>query len=349
MTLSKDEILQWLKEDDPAQLEQLWHMADSVRKRYVGGDVHLRGLIEVSNYCARQCTYCGLRLDRKNLQRYRMSRQEVIDCAHEAVSFGYGTVVLQAGEDYGIKADWLGDIIREIKAETPLAVTLSMGERTLDELRQWREDGADRYLLRFETSDPQLYDNIHPPLAKDQLTRVEILLQLREFGYEIGSGVMIGLPDQSYDILANDILLFEQLNLDMIGVGPYIPNDDTPLASVETDLPAGQQVPNTELMVYKVIALTRLVCPEANIPSTTALASLNKGTGRENGLNRGANIVMPNVTPQKYREFYEIYPSKVCIDEAASDCRHCIQGRIRRIDRGIGSGPGKRQNGVVAN
>ena len=348
MELSKQEIIDWLKEEDQSQLTQLWRMADSVRKRYVGGDVHLRGLIEVSNYCARQCTYCGLRLDRKNLQRYRMTREEIIECAHEAVSFGYGTVVLQAGEDYGIKADWLGDIIREIKAATPLAVTLSMGERPLDELRQWRRDGADRYLLRFETSDPELYDSIHPPLAKDQLTRMEILVKLRELGYEIGSGVMIGLPDQSFDILANDIMLFEHLNLDMIGVGPYIPNDDTPLASVETALPPGQQVPNSELMVYKVIALTRLVCPEANIPSTTALASLNKGTGRENGLNRGANIVMPNVTPQKYRELYEIYPAKVCIDEAAADCRYCIQGRIRNIDRGIGAGPGSRQNGVIA-
>ena len=342
MDLNKQEVISWLKEEDPEQLEKLWHMADSTRKQMVGEDVHLRGLIEVSNYCVRQCTYCGLRLDRKNLERYRMTRQEIIDCAHEAVSFGYGTVVLQAGEDYGIKADWLGEIIREIKAETPLAVTLSMGERPIEELEQWRNDGADRYLLRFETSDPELYASIHPPLAKDQLSRIELLLKLREIGYEIGSGVMVGIPDQSYDILADDILLFRQLDLDMIGVGPYIPNDDTPLASVDTALPEGEQVDNSELMVYKTIALTRLVCPEANIPSTTALASLNKGTGRENGLNRGANIVMPNVTPQKYREFYEIYPSKVCIDEKASDCRYCIQGRIRRIDRGIGSGPGSR-------
>ena len=342
MTLTKLDIVGWLRQDDPDTLQLLWRQADELRKKMVGDDVHLRGLIEVSNYCVRQCTYCGLRLDHKDLKRYRMTREEIIACAHEAVSFGYGTVVLQAGEDYGLKADWLADIISEIKAQTPLAVTLSLGERPLEEIKLWRQAGADRYLLRFETSDNDLYDKIHPPIGNDEFTRIELLGKLKELGYEAGSGVMVGIPGQSYETLADDILMFQSLDLDMIGVGPYIANPGTPLADDPSPLPFEQQVPNSELMVYKVIALTRLVCPQANIPSTTALATLNKNFGRENGLNRGANIVMPNVTPQKYREFYEIYPAKVCIDEAASDCRHCIQGRIRRINRSIGQGPGSR-------
>lgn len=343
--LSRAEILAWLTEDDPGRLEELWRRADETRAASVGDEVHLRGLVEISNHCVRQCGYCGLRAGNRELTRYRMSEDEIVACAHEAVTYGYGTVVLQAGEDYGLKTDWVSGVVRRIKAETGLAVTLSLGERGEDELRAWREAGADRYLLRFETSDDQLYRRIHPNLPGRRSDRLALLRLLRELGYEIGSGVMVGIPGQSYESLAGDIELFRTLDLDMIGVGPYISHPATPLgdgawAPAE---PLADQVPNTELMVYKVIALARLVCPQANIPSTTALATINKVSGREKGLQRGANVVMPNLTPRRYRAMYEIYPAKACIDETAAECRFCLRGRIGSIGRSVGSGPGGRR------
>ncbi|MCL4694050.1 MAG: [FeFe] hydrogenase H-cluster radical SAM maturase HydE [Candidatus Hydrogenedentes bacterium] len=343
--LTEKAIQQWLREEDPSRLDALWHWADQVRRENVGDAVHLRGLIEISNYCSRQCGYCGLRAANTDLERYRMSSEEILECAHEAARYRYGTVVMQAGEDYGIEAEWLAEIVFRIKMETPLAVTLSMGERPDNDLRRWREAGADRYLLRFETSDPELFAAIHPPHpARPAQNRLEILRTLRRLGYEVGSGVMIGIPGQSYESLAHDIATFRELGLDMVGVGPYISHPSTPLgegAAIQP-LEPGQQVPNTELMTYKVVALTRLVCPRANIPSTTALATLNLASGRELGLQRGANVIMPNMTPPKYRALYQIYPAKACIQETSQECRICLQGRIQSIGRTVGSGPGGR-------
>lgn len=347
-SLTHDDLVQWLREEDPARLEGLFGWADAVRKEHVGDAVHLRGLVEISNYCSRQCGYCGLRAGNKDLERYRMTADEILDCAKEAAGYGYGTAVLQAGEDYGIEGEWLAGVVRRIKCETPLAVTLSMGERPDDDLVRWREAGADRYLLRFETSDFKLFQLIHPPHpARPPEDRLAILQRLRKLGYEVGSGVMIGIPGQSYDSLANDLELFHTLDLDMIGVGPYISHPDTPLGdgSCGTPLAAGEQVPNTEAMTYKVVALTRLMCPQANIPSTTALATLNLASGRELGLQRGANVIMPNMTPPQYRALYEIYPAKACISETSGECRVCLQGRIQSIGREVGKGPGGRARG----
>jgi len=351
--LTKPDILSWLREDDPKRLKELWRLADEARRKHVGQAVHLRGLIEVSNHCVRECGYCGLRASHSTLKRYRMSEEEILDCARQAVSFGYGTVVMQAGEDYGITGPWLAKVVRRIKSETPLAVTLSMGERPEKDLVLWKEAGADRYLLRFETSDPELYRLIHPSLPDLVSDRLAILRWLKTLGYEVGSGVMIGIPGQTYDSLANDILLFAEMDLDMIGVGPYISHPATPLGSPGTDSQfsncrklvsvPGEQVPNSEMMCYKVVALTRLACPEANIPSTTALATLNKATGRELGLLRGANIVMPNLTPLQYRALYEIYPAKACIFEDAFSCHGCLKGRILSLGRELGTGQGGRR------
>ena len=343
--LIRDEILDWLREDDPGVLEELWSLADTVRHCCVGDAVHLRGLIEISSHCCRQCTYCGLRAGHQGIERYRMTEDEIIACAHEAVRLGYGTVVMQSGEDYGMEASWIARVIREIKRQTPLAVTLSLGERGDDELRLWKDAGADRYLLRFETSDRGLYDMIHPSRNGLVSDRPAMLRRLREIGYEIGSGVMAGIPGQTFQSVADDIQLFEDLDLDMIGIGPFIPHPDTPLGreSWSRSLCGGEQVPNTELMVYKLVALTRITCPQANIPSTTALATINKASGREWGLKRGANVVMPNLTPTKYRALYEIYPGKVCITETAQQCNGCLRGRIKSIGRHVGSGPGARR------
>jgi len=335
------EIYNWLCETDQQKLTKLWHLADKIRRDNVGDDVHLRGLLEISNHCVMHCTYCGISAAINHVDRYRMTAEEIIACIDTIVKLGYGTVVIQAGEDYGITTEWLSNIIRYIKDNTPLAITLSMGERPLADLKAWKKAGADRYLLRFETSDRELYKLIHP--SKND--RLIILKEVKQLGYEVGSGVMIGIPGQSYQSLANDINLFRELDLDMIGVGPYIKDLSTPLGKdlVPITIDPTKQVPGTEEMTYKVIALARLVCPKANIPSTTALATLNKMNGRELGLIRGANIVMPNVTPPKYRVKYTIYPDKACINETAEHCAHCLSNRIKTIGRVIGQGKGARK------
>ncbi len=396
--MERIEILDWLREEEPARRELLYRRADETRRCSVGDEVHLRGLLEISNYCVRSCAYCGLNAGHSALTRYRMSAAEIMECVQDILAFGYGTVVMQSGEDYGIEAGWMADVVRRIKSETPLAVTLSLGERPEGELIAWKRAGADRYLLRFETSDAALYDRIHPPLAGRVSDRIAMLKRLRQIGYEIGSGVMIGIPGQTFESLANDLELFRALDLDMIGVGPYLPHPATPLGKMETRKapeqmgsaekmgteemgtekmriekmgaeqmateemgsgsfsrpsgkrcltpfppPAGTQVPNSEEMTYKVVALARLLCPQANIPATTALATLNTAQGRELGLSRGANVVMPNVTPAVYRRLYEIYPGKACISETAAACHGCMAGRIRAIGRSVGVGPGARK------
>ncbi len=347
--LTREDIREWLHETHPRRLEELWESADRVRRENVGDEVHLRGLLEISNFCCRDCTYCGIRGTRLDLVRYRMTPKEILDCAATAADFGYGTVVLQAGEDPALSGPVMSHVVSEIKARHPLAVTLSMGERSDEDLYLWREAGADRYLLRFETSNRELFARIHPNFPGAGRDRIGMLRRLREMGYEIGSGVMIGIPGQTYDDLVNDLLLFAELDLDMIGVGPYIPHPETALARVSLDeaIPPDRGVPNTELMTYKVVALARLLCPQANIPSTTALATLNLAEGREFGLQRGANVLMPNMTPPEYRRLYEIYPSKACVLETAEKCHGCMLGRIRRIGRLPGHGPGGRCHGPI--
>ena len=345
--MDRQEVLKWLHETDPARLSELYTRADDVRKACVGEEIHLRGLIEISNYCLQNCAYCGLRRENIAVERYRMSDLEIMDCVHEAVRRGYGTIVLQAGEDYGLEPGWIADLVRKIKNETPLAVTLSLGERFPEELAAWREAGADRYLLKFETSDDELYERIHPALPNRAYSRKGLLRILNELGYEVGSGVMVGLPGQSYDALVNDLFLFRDMGLDMIGAGPFLPHPQTPLGQDATyaRLPHHEQVPATEDMSYKVVALTRILCPDANIPSTTSLASLNREAGRKLALQRGANVVMPNLTPGTYRRCYEIYPEKLCFHEDA-DFEHAqLMQLFSDLGRPVGRGPGGRSGG----
>jgi biotin synthase len=349
-TLDHGSLVAWLRERDPAALEALWRRADAIRAAHVGDAVHLRGLIEISNHCERYCLYCGIRACAPGITRYRMTADEVLECAREAARLGYGTVVMQSGEDRGLTREFIAALIRRIKLETGLAVTLSLGERDEEDLRAWRASGADRYLLRFETSDPELYRRIHPSLPGTISDRVTQLLRMREMGYEIGSGVMVGIPGQTWDILGRDIELFRDLDIDMIGIGPFLPSPRTPLGGGAAEgLRAAEddQVPNDELTTLKVVALTRLVCPQANLPSTTALATVDPAAGRELGLSRGANIVMPNVTPPRYRVLYEIYPGKACIHETAQACQGCLERRILSIGRTLGKGPGGRRRATV--
>jgi len=344
--MTRDEILAWLLETGPERLEQLWARADAVRAERVGPAVHLRGLIEVSNHCVRQCAYCGLSACAPRVERYRMSREDILECARRARDFGFGTAVLQGGEDPGITGPAMAGTIRRIKAETGLAVTLSLGERDDADLRAWREAGADRYLLRFETTDPALYRAIHPSLPGTVSDRIRQLLRMRDLGYEIGTGVMVGIPGQTWDTLADDIWTFRDYDMDMIGIGPYIASPGTPLAGELGEGLARQagsrQVPADETTTLKAVALTRLLCPETNIPSTTALATIDPGAGRANGLLRGANVVMPNLTQPRYRVLYQIYPGKAGLHETADITREKLEAQIHGLGRTIGRGPGGR-------
>lgn len=338
--LSREHILGWLKETDPDQLKELFNWADEVRRENVGSDVHLRGLIEISNMCHCDCLYCGLRKSNKKVHRYRMSEDEILECVGKAVKYGYGTVVMQSGESMGFSAEEMAAIIRKIKSTTPLAVTLSLGERSREDYAFWKEAGANRYLLRLETSDTKLLGHIRP--VSMYPSRIDALRILKEIGYETGSGIMIGIPGQTFESVANDILLFAQLDLDMIGIGPYIQHPDTPLP-YETSTIGDEQVPATEIMTLKAVALTRILCPQSNIPATTALGTINRESGREAALQAGANVVMPNLTQLKYRKLYEIYPGKMCVDESSDECNMCIKGRILSIGRTIGAGEGARK------
>lgn len=288
--------------------------------------------------------YCGLRHGNQTLRRYRMTRDEILASVREGVRFGYRTVVIQAGEDDTLTAAWVAEIVRWIKRNTTLTVTLSLGERSKEELQMWRAAGASRYLLRFETSDEALYRSIHPRRYAGAPDRLQLLRQLKQLGYEAGGGVMVGIPGQSFASLANDVLQFQALDLDMIGIGPYIPHPATPLGTgmLRPDIDPHEQSPATEEMVYKMVALARIVCPAANIPATTALATINKVNGRRQGLLVGANVAMPNLTPMQYRRLYQIYPAKACIDENSDDCNRCLRGQIHSLGRVVGLGHGSR-------
>jgi len=340
---SRSKILSWLREEDSAKLELFYDAANRFRKKQVGDEVHLRGLIEFSNHCVCSCTYCGLRVENRDLERYRMTPEEILSSARNAKSAGYGTVVLQSGDDPRTTTDWMSNVIRNIRTETGLAVTLSVGERTREDLAAWREAGAERYLLRFETSNKALFNRIHPRRPGQGRDRFEVLRDLRNLGYEVGSGVMIGIPGQTYEDLAQDIDLFRELDLDMIGVGPWISHPRAPLANMPC-ASKQDQVSNNEEMVYKVLALTRLVCPLTNIPATTGLATINRDSGRELGLDRGANVLMPNCTPLRFRRLYEIYPAKVCMDETEDACQSAMRDRVEAMGRTIGVGPGPSRN-----
>lgn len=342
--MERAELYRWLRETDETRLAELWERADAVRRAHVGDAVHLRGLIEISNNCVRRCAYCGLRAPNVKLGRYRMTTEQILGCVRQAAALGYGTVVLQAGEDPLLTTEWVAALVKRIRVETPLAITLSLGEVEDEALRTWKAAGADRYLLRFETSNRALYDRLHPPRPGRVSDRPALLRRLRELGFEVGSGVMVGLPGQTYDDLVSDLELFRALDLDMIGLGPYIPHPETPLCGEAARAGGPEQVPNDERTTYKMIALARLVCPRANIPSTTALATLNRAQGRELGLQRGANIVMPNLTPVELRAQYEIYPGKACVNETAEACSGCLVERITRIGRTVGTGRGDSPN-----
>ena len=319
-SLTKEDIVLLLSSHEYDQ--QILMAADRVRSKYVGDEVHLRGLIEFSNICQRNCCYCGLRKDNVKAERYWLKPDAIIELAHKAQGYGYKTVVLQSGEsDLYTTAD-MQYIIRSIKA-LGLAVTVSVGEKTRAEYEAYKKAGADRYLLRIETTDAQNYRKLHPDMSFEN--RIRCLADLKELGYEVGTGCLVGLPEQTVESLAEDILFFKTLDADMVGLGPFIPSGGTPLA---------KEIGGNFAQSIKVMAITRLLLPDANIPATTAMETLSK-EGRIIALGSGANVVMPNVTEGEYRKMYMIYPGKICINDTPAHCRGCITGKIMSIGRQV--------------
>lgn len=325
--MNKQEIIDILS--DESRNDWLFKEADSVRAANVGDEVHLRGLIEFSNICKRQCKYCGLQSPNKEIERYRILKDEILTYAKKAVDMGYRTLVLQSGEDDYYDTDKMVEIIREIK-KYDVALTLSIGEKTYDEYKAFKEAGADRYLLRIETTDEKLYQEMHPNASFEN--RKRCLYDLKRLGYETGTGCLVGLPNQTIESLAEDILFFKELDADMVGIGPFIPHEQTPLKNS----PKGDF-----WLALKVMALTRINLPNINIPATTAMETLNPN-GRIIALQSGANVVMPNVTSKEYRAKYEIYPGKICINENPEQCRGCIEAKIKSIGRTISQAKGFR-------
>lgn len=324
---SRNDIIEILKDD--SNNDWLFSLADKTREEYVGDEVHLRGLIEFSNICKRQCKYCGLRCEDKYIDRYRISKENIISYAEHAVNMGYKTIVLQSGEDEYYNTDLMCEIIAEIK-KLGVALTLSIGEKTYEEYKAFKEAGADRYLIRIETTDKTLYNQMHPNMDFDN--RVRCLENLGRLGYEVGTGCLVGLPNQTIESLADDILFFKEINADMVGIGPFIPHPHTPLKDSAT---------GSFTLALKVMALTRILLKDINIPATTAMETLNPN-GRIIALQSGANVVMPNVTTTEYRAKYEIYPNKICINENPDKCKGCISAKIQSIGRTVSTSFGFR-------
>lgn len=320
--LLREDILSLLNLE-PEEDALLFKLADQVRHQYMEDEIHLRGIIEFSNYCVKNCLYCGLRRDNQKLHRYRLSESEICEVGNQAAKLGLKTIVLQSGEDPFYTGEILAKIIARLKAETGVAVTVSIGDRSKEDYRLMKQAGADRYLLKHETADANLFSRLRP--GTTLAGRIKRLYWLKELGFQVGAGNMVGLPGQTCETLADDILLMRELDVEMAGIGPFIPHHQTPLKDW-----AGGEVKTT----LKVLAVSRLVLPLTHLPATTALASIHP-QGRQMALSGGANVVMPNITPVKYREYYQIYPNKICLTEEATECVSCISNTIRQLGRRV--------------
>lgn len=316
--------------NDEAFNRELFELADKVRRENVGDEVHVRAIVEFSNVCRKNCLYCGLRRDNKKLQRYRMTPEEIVERAKLAAELGVKTIVLQSGEDPHYMPDLLADIVREIK-KFGVAVTLSVGEWPREYYEKWKEAGADRYLLRHETANPELHRRLRPDTSFEE--RKKRYLWLKELGYEVGAGPIVGLPGQTVEDLVEDLLFVREFDFDMVGIGPFIPHPDTPL---------GRGKAGDFLTSLKVVALTRILLPTSNIPATTAMGTVFPG-GREIALKCGANVIMPNWTPAPYRQLYQLYPGRICVFEKDTACIPCVMRMIEGLGRKVGRGLGERK------
>ena len=319
LTLDEYESLILNRTEDSAKL--LRTLAVKVRREIYGNDIYVRGLIEISNICRNDCLYCGIRKSNPDCERYRLSPEQILACSDEGYSLGFRTFVLQGGEDSYFTDEILGGVVREIKARHPdCAVTLSMGERSRKSYEYLRECGADRYLLRHETADPEHYSRLHPE-EMSYTHRMDCLQNLREIGYSVGCGFMVGSPYQTEKHIAQDLKFIEKFRPEMCGIGPFIPHKDTPFR----DCPAG----TLEITCY-LLSIIRLIYPPVLLPATTALGTIDP-IGREKGIMSGANVVMPNLSPVNVRKKYELYDNKICTGEESAQCRECLNRRMQAI------------------
>lgn len=334
-SLSRAEIIELLKMPEKS-VPELIAAADRVRKNDVGNEIYLRGIIEFSNLCERNCLYCGLRISNTKLSRYRMNDEEIITAAEEIAKSRVTTVVLQSGEDSYFSADRICSLIERLKKETGLVITLSIGERPPDDFRSFQQAGANRYLLKHETASKELYRYLRPGCQMDN--RLRCLRSLKSLGFETGTGNMVGLPGQTPEILADDLIFMKELDADMLGIGPFIAHPDTPLAGIEND--------GIELTL-RVLAVARLITRNTNIPATTALATLNPH-GRLLALQAGANVVMPDFTPDIYKSRYDIYPGRADVGDA-KDIIARLEKDFQSIGRTMLFSPGHRPSKQQAN
>ncbi|OEG00219.1 [FeFe] hydrogenase H-cluster radical SAM maturase HydE [Vulcanibacillus modesticaldus] len=317
-TLTKEELVYLLQHLDEESMKELFSYSRKLREEKYGKKVYLRGLVEFSNICKQDCLYCGIRKSNKEVERYRLTEDEIIQCCELGYDLGYRTFVLQSGEDSWYTKDKLVNIVKKIKSQFPdVAVTLSLGERDYDTYKELFDAGADRYLLRHETASKRLYEKLHPTMKFEN--RIKCLAELKEIGYQVGAGFMVGLPDQTVEDLAEDLLFLNHLQPHMIGIGPFIPHHQTPLKNERKG-----ELKDTLIMV----ALARLLVPDSLIPATTALGSLDY-RGREAALEVGANVVMPNLSPMEVRAKYQLYDNKICLGDESASCRWCIENRIK--------------------
>ncbi|MDP2173787.1 MAG: [FeFe] hydrogenase H-cluster radical SAM maturase HydE [Candidatus Cloacimonadaceae bacterium] len=333
MRPDRDELIRLLNITDPEEINALYRRAYEIKKENIGTNVYYRGLIELSNICAKDCYYCGIRAGNDKVERYLIDKEEVLAEAKWCWEQGYGSIVIQSGErEDRWYTDFITELVSSIKelSNSELGITLSLGEQSEEVYQRWFDAGAHRYLLRIETSNPVLYKTLHPADHSFE-HRVNCLRVLKKVGYQVGTGVMIGLPGQTVEDLADDILFFYDEDIDMLGMGPFIPHHDTPLGHLSEQYDQDKALQNA----LKMIAVCRIALKDVNIASTTALQALMP-TGRELGLLAGANIIMPNLTDTKYREGYQLYDGKPCMDENATQCRCCLENRIHSIGETVG-------------
>lgn len=331
--LSKSEFTELLNCDSETQ-ERLRSLAEKIRIENYGHDVYIRGLIEFTNYCRQDCLYCGIRKGNKNCERYRLSFDDIMGCCGEGYRLGFRTFVLQGGEDPYFTDDRLCKLITAIKTRYPdCALTLSIGEKPRESYQRYFDCGADRYLLRHETANKAHFEKLHPPRQSFD-NRMRCLRDLKDIGYQVGCGFMVGSPYQTDECLAEDLLFIKELNPQMIGIGPFIHHKDT----VFRDFPDG-----TLDMTLRLLSIIRIMLPKVLLPATTALATIDP-RGRENGILAGANVVMPNLSPVRVRNAYQLYDNKVCTGEESAQCRQCLERRINSVGCKIVTARGDSKN-----
>ena len=317
--LPDQELLELITTTDSTANELLAARADNIRRQYYGKKVYIRGLIEFTNYCKNNCYYCGIRAGNGQAQRYRLTKEQILDCCAEGYRLGFRTFVLQGGEDPYYTDERICDIVAAIRAQHPdCAITLSIGEKERASYQAYFDAGANRYLLRHETATPEHYAQLHPA-SMSLANRKRCLFDLKEIGYQVGSGFMVGSPYQTPANLLADLRFLQELEPDMIGIGPYITHEQTPFADKKS---------GTAEQTLRLLSILRLMFPYALLPATTALGTIHPN-GRELGLKAGGNVVMPNLSPVSVRKLYELYENKICTGEEAAQCRGCLEARVR--------------------